>query len=205
MEKQFLFRVVFIFLVLVTVGCAPTDAQIQRAIAQTQTAAPLPPPLTVTPYPTATQYPTVAPYSTFTPVPTESPVPSATPRYRPITWAQLMDLTFNDHTNWNTWTKQYNCVNFSMDLVSNMEALNVEVWIVAVDFKDQKEGHAFVAFPTTDRGIIWIEPQSDDAYSVSEIDSYLCFANDPYKCWKDGKITRIIEPATCDPITHECW
>jgi hypothetical protein len=155
------------------------------AIAQTETAQPYP---TQTPYPTATPFPT----------------PTATPQYQTLTWSQLTDFLLNDHTNWNSWTDQYTCVNFSLDLVAHAKLQRINAWIVGVEFAGQDEGHAFVAIPTSDRGIIWVEPQTDDTYTISQIGQPLCHANNPYLCW-DGNISKIIQPASCDAKTHDCW
>ena len=178
-------------LVLGTVGCMPTAGQIQYAIAQTQTAAP---------YPTQTPYPT----------PTYAPSPTAT-QVGGITWSQLVDFLLKDHTNWNEWTNDYVCVNFSLDLVANARAKGINAWIVAVKFsghpydKTQPDGHTFVAFRTIDQGIIWVEPQTDEMYTVTEIGKDLCLANNPAMCWEEGYVTQMLDPALCDPISHQCW
>lgn len=183
---------VFVLLIIVLTSCAPTPEQVQTAMTQTQMANP-------TPYPTQTPYPT--------PVSIQTPIPQVTAaqEFRVITWAQLVDFILDDHTNWNVWTEQYNCVNFSLDLEANARSQNIDSWIVAVVFENIDEGHAFVAFPTSDRGEIWIEPQSDDAYAVAEVGEYLCLLKDPSLCIQDGKIIKIIQPATCDGDTHACW
>ena len=116
-----------------------------------------------------------------------------------------MDFILQDHTNWNEYTDDYNCVNFSLDLVLNAEKIKIHAWIVAVNFADQPRGHTFVGFKTNDKGIIWIEPQSDDAYIVSKIGQPLCLANNPNLCWSAGLITNILDPASCNPLNHECW
>jgi hypothetical protein len=76
-------------------------------------------------------------------------------------------------------------------------------WIVGVTFADQ-ERHALVAFMTSDSEIVWIEPQTDETYIVSDVGQPLCFANHPSNCWSKGVITDIIQPAWCDPVSHEC-
>lgn len=156
-----------------------------------------------TPYPTQTAYPTQTPYPSPVPA-TLTPIFTATPEFKSLSWAELIDLILDDHTNWNIWTDEYNCVNFSMDLLSNVKKKNYEAWIVAVIFENEAEGHTFVAFPTMDRGEIWIEPQSDEAYQLAKIGEPLCMANNPYKCWAGGKLKEIIEPATCNYTTHHC-
>jgi len=173
----------------VIISCSQIDSQIQHAIAETQTAAP---------YPTQTAYPTQKPYPTPTKVPTETPKPG-------FTWAQMEDFVLNDRTNWNVWTEDYTCVNFSLDLVADAKAHNIKAWIVGVNFVGQETGHVFVAFQTVDRGEIWIEPQSDDAYIVSTVGQPLCLANNPHKCWNQGIISKLLEPAVCDAATHNCY
>lgn len=195
-ENRFILVVAVLILILETLGCAPSNEQIQRAIAQTITATPYP---TQTPYPTATTHPTEAPS------PTATVTPTVTSEYRSLTWAQLIDFILNDHTNWNVWTEEYNCVNFSMDLVTNTQSQNMVAWMVAVTFSDHPEGHVFVAFPTSDSDVIWIEPQTDDAYFMSQVGEPLCLVNNPRLCWSMGTITQIIYPAECDRVAHNCW
>ncbi len=150
--------------------------------------------------PTPTAYPTLTQYPTNTTVPA-----TATPKSGKLAWAELIDFILNDHTNWNTYSDIYNCVNFSIDLVSGARQKGIQAWIVSVSFVGKTIGHSFVAFPTKDRGEIWIEPQSDEAYTISQVGQPLCLANNPNLCWDQGIISQIIEPAECDPVTHECW
>ena len=122
---------------------------------------------------------------------------------REVTRAELMDFIQKDKKNLKTLTTSYNCVNFSIDLVNRAKAAGMIAWIVGVTFADQ-ERHTFVAFMTSDADIVWIEPQTDEAYVFSDIGRPLCFANHPSKCWNKGLITDIIQPAECDPVSHEC-
>lgn len=157
---------------------------------------------TYTPLPTYTAYPT------YTPLPTESPAPkpTPTPNYQPITWIELNDFLAGDHTNWHAYDfETYNCVNFAMELVTNARAAGINAWIVTVEFKDSNIGHAFVAFPTIDKGNIWIEPQSDYAYAEVEVGQPLCLKMDPTRCQDWGVVSRVDQPAECDWYTHECW
>jgi len=94
--------------------------------------------------------------------------------YRPITWMQLVSFIEVDHTNWNTYTSKYKCLDFAIDLVANSAKKNIKAWIVVVYFLNQRIGHAFTAFETTDVGIVYIEPQTDIPYLHPRVGQPLC-------------------------------
>ena len=164
--------------------------------------------LVVTPVPTVTVLPTYTPYPTFTPLPTAVPTKTARPThaYRPITWDELNEFLANDHTNWHAYDiDKYNCVNYAMDLVANAQAENYNAWIVAVSFRGADVGHAFVAFETSDKGTIWIEPQSDYAYAAVKVGQPLCLKIDPTRCQDWGIVEEVEQPVQCNALTHHCW
>jgi hypothetical protein len=130
---------------------------------------------------------------------------SATPSHHSITWMELQDFLARDHTNWNKFTDKYVCVNFAMDLVANATKQNINAWIVGVTFKDKKVGHAFVAFETSDKGIVWIDPQNDYSYKVIEVGKHLCSNVVDVNFCKFGVITQILQPLECDAVTHDCY
>jgi hypothetical protein len=92
-----------------------------------------------------------------------------------------------------------------MDLVTNAHKAKIEAWIVAVEFDRSSIGHAFVAFQTTDMGVVWIEPQSDYAYGEVEMRQPLCYAEHPSFCQDYGRVTKIEEPVQCDVNASTCW
>jgi hypothetical protein len=113
--------------------------------------------------------------------------PTRTPSYRPVTWMELVSFLSDDHTNWNEYIPgKYVCLDFAIDLVENAEKRFIKAWIVGVDFSDNPDGHAFVAFETSDRGTIYVEPQGDNTYSVLEVGKPLCDDWGMYKCM--GKV-----------------
>jgi hypothetical protein len=135
-----------------------------------------------------------------------TPAPAPTTSYRTISWRDLNVFLASDHTNWNRYIPgKYTCVNFAMDLVAAAHKQNIDGWIVAVEFDRSAIGHAFVAFQTTDMGVVWIEPQSDYAYSAVEIGQPLCYAADTSFCQDYGRVTKIEEPVQCDENTSTCW
>jgi hypothetical protein len=112
-----------------------------------------------------------------------TPIPAPIIDYQPISWRDLNVFLSNDHTNWNKYVPgKYTCVNYAMDLVAAAHKANIDAWIVAVEFDRDAVGHAFVAFQTTDMGVVWIEPQSDYAYAEVEIGQPLCYAEDTSFC-----------------------
>jgi hypothetical protein len=141
----------------------------------------------------------------FTPTP--YPVEADTTSYRPsITWLELNDFLASDHTNWNQYIEgKYNCVNFSLDLISNARADNIYAWLVYVVFDPEEPAHAFVAIKTSDKGVVWIEPQSDYAYAEVAVGEPLCLRIDTTKCSSYGLVTKVVDPAECNPVTYECW
>jgi hypothetical protein len=100
-----------------------------------------------------------------------------------VTWAELVSFLEKDHTNWNPYIPgKYTCLDFSTDLVANATQHGFKAWIVAVDFTDGGLGHAFVAFETIDRGIVYVEPQADDTYPVVARGKNLCDSWGVYQC-----------------------
>jgi len=115
--------------------------------------------------------------------PTPAIVPAPTTGYQPISWTDLNVFLATDHTNWKAYIPdKYTCVNYAMDLVDNAQKQDFDAWIVAVEFDRSPMGHAFVAFQTTDMGVVWIEPQSDYANYAVQIGEPLCYAADTSIC-----------------------
>jgi hypothetical protein len=169
---------------------------------------------TVTPYPTSTAYPTYTAQPTYTAIPTIAmPVATATVTYKSITWKELAAFLEKDSTNQNDYSKDsnYMCVEFSTDLVNHLHAAGYDAWIVAVAWSDASlAGHAFVAVPTSDLGVVYIEPQGDIRYIPPAVGKPLCMNSDATACWtnKDNTayliIGSILDPAVCDTATNTC-
>lgn len=135
-----------------------------------------------------------------------SPFATTSTSYHPITWKELNDFLASDHTNWNKYVPgKYTCVNFAMDLVANAKKKGFNAWIVSVEFGPAVPGHAFVGFETTDKGVVWVEPQTDYAYNQVKVGEPLCLKIDPSSCDNWGVVTKILDPAQCDAVTSECW
>lgn len=81
------------------------------------------------------------------------------------TYQQMKDFLRLDRTNLNVYKvgsyPDYDCDNFASDVCNNAEAADIRAAVVAIEYENSGQGHAIVAFETTDRGVIFIEPQSD--------------------------------------------
>lgn len=76
------------------------------------------------------------------------------------TYKEMREFLARDNTDANPFIKgEYDCVDFSAQLNNNAEANGIRAAYVHIRAKEW--GHAVVAFETIDRGLIFIEPQSD--------------------------------------------
>jgi hypothetical protein len=134
------------------------------------------------------------PSNEFTPL---SPQFTPTPQYVNLSWQELTRFLADDHTNWREYDlENYNCLDYAIDLVANARYANIDAKIVTVQFVGQPTGHAFVAFETSDRGTIFVEPQGDNTYSNVDIGNYLCDDWGEFECM--GTIESVEYFGTCD-------
>jgi len=89
------------------------------------------------------------------------------------------DLTVflsKDQTNLIPYTAEFDCVQFSETLIENAGSKGFKAAPVMVGWNTDNglALHEFVSFVTSD-GIVWIEPQNDKEYIVSE--NSLCYAD----------------------------
>jgi hypothetical protein len=113
---------------------------------------------------------------------------TSTPAYPPISWKDLVSFITEDRTNWNAYRPgEYVCINFAIDLVHNARERHIPAWVVGVYFQNEDTGHAFAAFQTTDKGMVYIEPQTDIPYIHPNIGSPLC------DLWTGGNCLGVIE------------
>ncbi|GAI68282.1 unnamed protein product [marine sediment metagenome] len=76
------------------------------------------------------------------------------------TFQELRDFILKDPTNRNEFVlNQYECRHFATDVNNNAEASDLRCAFVLLGY--DRGQHAVVAFDTTDRGLVYIEPQTD--------------------------------------------
>ena len=78
------------------------------------------------------------------------------------TFQELRDFILKDRANRNEFVLNlYECRHFATDVNNNAEAKGLRCAFVLLCF--DRGQHAVVAFDTTDRGLVYIEPQTDAA------------------------------------------
>jgi len=78
------------------------------------------------------------------------------------TFNEVKDFVIEDATSRNKFIRnQYECRHFATEVGNNAEAAGIRSGFVLLCY--DRGQHAVVAFDTTDRGLVYIEPQSDAA------------------------------------------
>ena len=81
------------------------------------------------------------------------------------THKKMREFLARDNTDANPFvTGEYVCSDFAAEVNHNAEASGIRVAYVRI--RSEKWGHAVVAFETVDKGLIFIEPQSDRAVKL---------------------------------------
>jgi len=90
------------------------------------------------------------------------------PTFSDPTWDEMIHFLNHDHTNWNEYVvtaeEQYTCRHFACDVCLAARDQGIRCAYVHIGFRDY--AHAIVAFETTDKGMIYFEPQSDRRMKV---------------------------------------
>jgi hypothetical protein len=77
------------------------------------------------------------------------------------TYQEMKTFLAQDNTSSNTYVEdKFVCVDFAAGVTNNAESQGIRCAVVDIFYPDGY-GHTIVAFDTTDRGIIYIEPQFD--------------------------------------------
>lgn len=102
---------------------------------------------------------------------------------RDPTYDEAIRFVNIDQTDKNEYIEGvYTCINFAADFKMNAFSAGYRCGLVYVEFA--QGAHALVCFNTTDRGLIFIEPQTDDIMRVEvgirywQDNGYLCPWND---------------------------
>jgi len=109
--------------------------------------------------------------------------------YNP-TYKEMREFLARDKTDSNPFViGEYVCSDFAAQLNNNAEADGIRVAYVRIRSKEW--GHAVVAFETVDRGLIFIEPQSDREVKL--------VIGEPYPWYWVGAVSPL---TSYDPITE---
>lgn len=88
------------------------------------------------------------------------------------TYQEMKTFITEDPTNSNTYIEdKYVCVDFAAAVTNSAQADGIRCAVVDIFYPDGY-GHTIVAFDTTDRGLIYIEPQFDQEVKLVVGQSY---------------------------------
>ncbi len=88
-------------------------------------------------------------------------------------YSELSSFLQNDSTDNHSYIKDtYVCLDFSYALIRNATIHGFLCGYASVAYGIFSTGHAMVTFDTTDRGLVFIEPQNDEMHKLSTGDKY---------------------------------
>lgn len=88
------------------------------------------------------------------------------------TYSEVMTFIRDDKTERKTYVEDtFTCTHYSLAVNNNSEKNGIRCAIVTVKLSGG-EGHALVAFNTTDKGLLFIEPQSDEKVNLEIGEDY---------------------------------
>lgn len=77
-------------------------------------------------------------------------------------YAEVVEFIRKDKTDKNKYVEnEYTCVHFARDVNNNAENEGIRCGFVIINLSGSAN-HAIIAFNTTDRGIVYFEPQTDE-------------------------------------------
>ena len=81
------------------------------------------------------------------------------------TYAEVIDFVNTATTNENDYSETYNCYSFTSDFNEDAFQIGYRCGFVYIEFSGS--AHAIASFNTIDRGIIYIEPQTDEIVTLT--------------------------------------
>jgi hypothetical protein len=91
-------------------------------------------------------------------------------KYDP-TYREALQFIRSDETDRNQYNQSYKCTNFADDFMNNAFRAGYRCGYVTIEFPETN--HAIVCFNTSDNGLIFIEPQSDEIVALATGKPYL--------------------------------
>jgi len=90
---------------------------------------------------------------------------------RDPTRQEALRFICSDQTDKNQYNESYTCINFANDFRSNALNEGYRCGYVTIEFPEAR--HAIVCFNTSDKNLIFIEPQNDEIVTLSIEQQYL--------------------------------
>lgn len=96
-------------------------------------------------------------------------------KLRDPTYQEMKNFLIYDLTDLNEFSEgvffslfsYYDCSNFAKDVKVNAIKKGIRCACVSVRFKERGSGHVVIAFNTIDKGVIFIEPQTDEEIKIA--------------------------------------
>jgi hypothetical protein len=87
------------------------------------------------------------------------------------TYIEALQFIRSDETDRNQYNQSYRCTNFADDFMNNAFRAGYRCGYVTIEFPEIN--HVIVCFNTSDNGLIFIEPQSDEIVALATGKPYL--------------------------------
>jgi hypothetical protein len=86
--------------------------------------------------------------------------------HNPLYW-EARDFLINDTTDLTQFNETtFNTAHYAQEVNNNAEKRGIRCAYVKVTFSDSNQTHALIAFETTDRGLNFFEPQTDEKVNL---------------------------------------
>jgi hypothetical protein len=90
---------------------------------------------------------------------------------RDPTYQEALEFVRSDQTDGNEYNQTYTCFDFASDFVSDALREGYRCAYVIIEFPEAE--HAIVAFDTSDKGLVFVEPQNDELVTLAVGQTYL--------------------------------
>jgi hypothetical protein len=84
---------------------------------------------------------------------------------RDPSYGEMLNFIKSDNTNNHNYSLNYTCFNFCNDVIENSFNQGIKCGFVYMTFTDST-AHSVVCFKTTDKGLIFVEPQTDEIVPI---------------------------------------
>lgn len=100
---------------------------------------------------------------------------------RDLSYEEMSQFLESDDTDKNEWVwPNYVCMHFARDVNEAAAAAGIRCAYVYIDYYEMEVSHFVVAFETTDKGLIFIEPQTDEEMRVEPGEEYVTVNGYPF-------------------------
>ena len=84
----------------------------------------------------------------------------------PLYW-EARNFLYNDSTSKKPYNETtFNSANYAQEVNNNAEKMGIRCAYVRVNFSDSEQSHALIAFNSTDQGLKFFEPQTDERVNL---------------------------------------